>query len=346
MDKPTAKKTKATNKNLFIALGVACALLVIIIVGVLMFFRSPERQVAGGFANLINAKSIGIDGTIKSTSAAGSYDTQVHAVTNKKVVDSRLDFTYKSAQNNSMLKGKAQAVVADDGVLYAKIDQPKKFMESFANSFVAPMIAGAGLSALTPAQQQLALTPLRTSLVDAGSKMEGKWLKISQSQLRRLTGGSANSNSDCYVQFSRELQSNSGARNDLAGAYQKHQFITIDQSLEGEGSSKGYRVAIDQSKLKEFKDSVSSNQAVQKLGDCGQDILTLGASDTLNDQKVDLWIDQFTGNITRIKYDKSTPGDSDSAVDLKLSYGVAVDVATPQDAIGLDKVLPQLFAAE
>ena len=346
MEKTTTKKTKKANKNLFIALGSACVLLVIVVIGVLMFFRSPERQVANGFSNLVKAKSVGVEGTVKSSGSNGSYETTINAVTDKKTVDAQVAFKYQGtgARNSVALSGKSDVIVVEDGALYAKVDQPKKLMASFADSFVGAMLKSTGLASLTQAQQDMALAPLRNSLVDAGAKMEGKWLKISQPELRLLLGGGQETSSDCYVQFSHELENNSSARNELAGAYLKHQFVSIDDSLPADGTSKGYRVSIDQTKLKEFKDAVASNGAVKKLGTCGQNILTLGAGDDLNDQSVDLWIDRFSGNITRVKYDKTT-SDGDVAVDLHLSYGVAVNVTTPQDAIGLEKVLPSITAA-
>lgn len=346
MEKTTTKKTKKANKNLLIALGIACALLVIVVIGILMFFRSPERQVANGFSNLVNAKSIGVEGTVKSSGGGGRYEATINATTDKKVVDAQAAFKYQGEGTRSSiaLSGKTHVLVADDGVLYTKVDQPKKLMASFADSFVAGMLKNTGFASLTQAQQDMALTPLRNSLADAGAKMDGKWLKISQSELRLLLGGGQETSSDCYVQFSHELENNKSARNELAQAYLKHQFVVIGEGLPSDGTSKGYRVSINQAKLKEFKDVVATNSAVKKLGSCGQDILTLGAGNDFNDQSVDLWIDQFSGNITRIKYDKIT-SDGDTAVDLRLSYGVAVNVTAPQNAIGLETVLPSITAA-
>jgi hypothetical protein len=344
MEKTTSKRTKASNKNLFIALAVAVTLLVVVIVGILMFLQSPERQLANGFANLVKSDKIGVNGTINATSSNGSYETKIDAKTNKQVAEANLEFKYSGTNNGAKLSGETQVVVGDDGALYAKLDQPKKFMESFVDSFIKATVAGINANTLTPEQQAMALAPMRTTFVDAGQKMEGKWLKISQPELRVLLGGGTETNSDCYVQFSRELETNIGARNELASAYTKHQFMRIDDGLESEGTSKGYRVSIDQAKLKEFKDSVKDNAAVKKLGSCGQDILTLGAADNLNNQSVDIWVDRFSSNITRIKYERVN-SDGNSTVDLRFSYGVSVNAATPSDSINLDSVLPSLIPA-
>lgn len=339
MDKQTTKKKRTSNKGIFVALGVAVALLVIIIVGIVLFFQSPERQLASGFANLVTAKSIGVDGTINAITENGTYKTTIDAKTNKKVTGADIKFEYAGLRD-SKLNGTFQTVVAEDGSLYVKVNEAEKFMGSFATSFIGSMLSGPS-GALTAEQQELALAPVRNTLTDAGKKMEGKWLKVTQSELRSLMGGTE-SETDCYSAFARTLESNSGARNSLSASYMKYQFINIEEKLEAEGTAQGYRVSIDQTKLKEFKDSVADNEAVKQLGACGQDILTLGASDSMNDQSVDIWVDRFSHSITRIKYDKAEDGNT-TAVDLKLSYDVNVDVATPTDTTDLKAVLPALI---
>lgn len=341
MDKQTTKKKRTSNKGLFVALGVAVALLVIIVVGLVMFFQSPERQLATGFANLVKAKSVGVNGTISAVTENGTYATTIDAKTNKKLAGADIKFEYTGLRN-SKLNGNFQTVVAEDGSLYVKINEAEKFMGSFASSFIGSMLSGPN-GALTSEQQELALTPVRSILTDAGKKMEGKWLKVTQAEFRSLMGGTE-SGTDCYGEFSRKLESDSGARNSLAASYLKYQFIDVEKKLEAEGTAQGYRVSIDQAKLKEFKDSVADNAAVKQLGACGQDILTLGASDSMNDQSVDIWIDRFSHTITRVKYDKAENGNT-NAVDLKLSYDINVDVATPQDTTDLKAVLPAITPA-
>ncbi|MBH2007266.1 hypothetical protein I8H83_01525 [Candidatus Saccharibacteria bacterium] len=339
MDKQTTKKKRTSNKGIFVALGVAVALVVIIVVGIVLFFQSPERQLASGFANLVNAKSVGVDGTISAITKNGTYKTTIEAKTNKKITGADIKFEYAGLRD-SKLNGAFQTVIAEDGSLYIKVNEAEKFMESFASSFIGSILPEPSDAAAIE-QQKLALSPIRSALGDAGKKMEGKWLKVTQSELRSLASGTE-SGTDCYAAFARKLESDSGARNSLSASYLKYQFIKIEKKLEAEGSAQGYRVSIDQAKLKEFKDSVASNEAVKQLGTCGQDILTLGASDSMNDQSVDIWVDRFTHSITRIKYDKAENGNT-TAVDLNLSYDVNVDVATPTETTDFKAVMPVLM---
>ena len=113
MDKQTTKKKRTSNKGLFVALGVAVALLVIIVVGLVMFFQSPERQLATGFANLVKAKSVGVNGTISAVTENGTYATTIDAKTNKKLAGADIKFEYTGLRN-SKLNGNFQTVVAED----------------------------------------------------------------------------------------------------------------------------------------------------------------------------------------------------------------------------------------
>lgn len=329
MEKQAPKKKKTSNKGLFAALGVAVLLLAIIIVAVILFFQSPERQLASGFVNLVNAKTIGAKGTLTGTAGANTYTVDLDGTTDKKALQGAFNIKLKN-QKGSSLDTKAQARVTQDGSLYIKLEQPEKFFDSYFNTLLAPSLGGQQESA------QSATNIIRSIFTDLGKKVEGKWIKVTDAQFKALSSGEAGTS--CYTQFSQTLQNDAAARNSLAAAYQKHQFVNIDKKLEAEGSSQGYRVTIDQAKLKEFKDSVADNAAVKKLGACGQDILTLGASDTLNDQTLDIWVERFSHNITRIKYEKAADSGA-STVDLRLSYGVPVDVQTPSPVIDYDQLL-------
>lgn len=341
MDKAAAKNKKKTSRGLYGGLVVAVLVVVVIVVGLFMFFQSPERRLANGFANLITASSIGVEGNLESTGSFGKMNADIHAATNKKLVDAHVNATLAVGESGKAVAD-MQVIVPEDGIVYAKVKEPKKLMNSLGDSFVTSLFTEVPGLVLSEQAKSSFMGPLRDSLNESGERMEGTWIKVTQEQLRQSTGD-AQVSTDCYIEFGRELKSNSKARKQLADAYHKYTFIVIDDAtVKPEGTSQGYRVSLDQAKLKEFKDSVSDNEAVKKLDKCGLDILTLGASDDLRDQSVDIWVDRLTSDITRVKYSKSDTGNS-SKVDLRFSYGVKVDVAQPNESIGLLDALPSFL---
>lgn len=336
MNKNISKKT-TRGRGLVVAVVVAVLLLVVVIVSSLMVMQSPEKQLASGFANFMTAKSIAVDGTVATSTANSKLTLSVAGVTDKKVADGQMKFDY--ATNTGLkLDGKVQLLVSQDKTMFAKIDQPKKLMESYATVLIQSVPAfSAGVA--TDAQRSAIETQLRSSFTSFGEKLDNKWVKISQDDLRKF--GGSNIGSDCYIAFAQKLNSDASARNQLANAYQKNRFFKITNKLDPEGSSAGYRVGIDQAKLKDFKDSVATNEAVKQLGNCGLDILTLGASDELSDRTADIWIDRFSHAITHIKYSKTSDTDVSSDVDLKFSYDKSVQVTTPATTVNFDSLMPQ-----
>lgn len=336
MNKNISKKT-AKSRGLVVAVVVAVLLLVVVVVCSLIFMQSPEKQLASGFANLITAKSIAVDGTVTTTTANSKLTLDVTGVTDKKIADGQMKFNYASGAG-AKLDGKVQVLVDKDSTMYAKVDQPKKLMEAYSAALLQSIpVFSTGTA--TDAQRSLIEGQIRSNFTSLGEKMDNKWIKVSQNDLRKFGGSDVGS--DCYITFAQKLNTDTSARNQLASAYQKNRFFKIIDKLDGEGSSVGYRVGIDQAKLKDFKDSVASNEAVKQLGSCGLDILTLGASDDLSDQTADIWVDRFSHSVTRIKYIKTSESGASSDADLKFSYDKSVQVTPPAGAVSLDSLLPQ-----
>lgn len=338
----TASKRKS-HKGLYGALAIGVLVVAVIAAGLYMFLQSPERRLANGFANLVTASSFGVDGTIKSTTPVGSFAFDIDAVTNKQQVSADVGVNVKVGESGEASTS-LQVIVPDDGVVYAKVHDPKKLTKELSESFFTSLYTDTPGLTLSDGLRQTLIGQIEASLKESAERIDGQWIKVSEEQLRTTTGD-AEANTDCYVAFARELDTNSSARNKLAAAYTKYRFIIIDDSLESEGTAQGYRVSIDQAKFKEFQDSVRENEAVKKLDGCGLDILTLGASDNLNDRSVDIWADRFSGNITRIKYEHTENEDSSSDVDLRLRYGVKVDVQQPSKSINLLDAMPSFFVA-
>ena len=343
MNKAESKTKKKSRKGLYSALIVGVLVLAVVVVGLYLFLQSPERRLAKGFAHLVTADSVGVNGTLENKSPLGSFAFTIDAVTNKSEVQADVGVNLRvgtSGQASTNL----EVIVPEDGVVYAKVDEPKTLMTELSESFFATLYGDTPGFTLSEDLRNTLLGQIEASLNESAERIDGQWIKVSQEQLRKTTGD-AEASTDCYVEFARELDSNSAARNELSSAYLKYQFIVIDDSLEAEGTAQGYRVSIDQAKLKEFKDSVKENAAVKKLGSCGLDVLTLGASDNINDRSVDIWVDRFSGNITHIKYENSEGEGSTSSVDVELEYGVKVDVEKPSKSINLIDAMPDFFVA-
>lgn len=341
MEKQVTKKKSTAKRNGLIAAAVVAALLVVIVIlGLVMFFQSPEKKIADGLARLVTAKSIGVEGTISTTGASNTLTATIDGETDKKVGKADIGFEYTMSED-SKIDGKLETRIDQDGILYAKLDNAKKFMEEYSDTFLSDMLDRVGGGTLSAEQKQQYFAPMRENVVQIGEKLDGQWLKVTESDIRSFNE-SEEAGSDCYIAFSQKLQSDASARNNLASAYQKYRFISIDSSLEDDEYGQGYTVSLDQAKLKDFKDAVADNAAVKELGSCGLDILTLGANDDLSDQSIDIWLNGLSSEITRIRYTK--PGSSDTTtVDMKLSYDMDVKVETPENAASLSTVLPSVL---
>lgn len=344
MDKQTTKKKSSVKRNgLIAAVAVLVLVIIIVAVGLVMFFQSPEKKIADGLANLIKAKSIGIEGTMAATSSLGDVTATISGQTDKKLASADIAFQY-TTEDDSKLDGTMKSIVDQDGTLYVQLEDPKKFTEQYADTFLSNLFGQIGGSALSPEQRAIFFAPLRQSIVDVGDKLDDRWIKITDSDIQAFSG-EGSTGSDCYIAFSQKLDSDRSARNNLAAAYIKYRFIKIETAVEDEKYGEGYTISLDQAKLKDFKDAVSDNAAVKELGSCGLDILTLGANSDMSDQSIDIWMSDISNEITRVRYTKPD-GERTTTVDMKLSYNVPVDVSTPTDATTLQDVLPTLLRTQ
>lgn len=328
--------TKTTNKGvkgqgLTIAVIVAVVVLVAVVAGLLMKMQSPDKQIAGGFANLVAADSIGLEGTFTNGSA---NSVTLTGVTDKKVAEARVQFA-PAVKSETALSGAANVIIDDKGVMYLKFEQPEKLVERYMQTMTQAM-QGASLAG-SPEEHQAMMKNISTGMTAVAKKLEDKWMKLASG-----TGGVPMDATDsgslsCFTKFTQKLGEDASARKQLAVAYTKHRFIIIKEKLEKDGNAQGYRVGLDNKVFNEFQSSVAENEAVKQLDGCGgKKLLTLGGLDADNDRTMDIWVDRFSHRIMRVKY--TTPGDIEKKVDFKLSYDKPVKVTAPTEVITADEL--------
>lgn len=333
MNKKSSKQA-IKNKGVTLATIAVIVLLVVVVVLGLLFMQSPEKQIASGFANLVDTKTLGVDGSVTSASSNVKTQISIAGVTDKRVADSRVLFSLQAGAAEKF-GTKAQVIVADDGTPYAKVDDPRQLITAYGK-FVLGVIPVTSLKGLDATQRKAVEDGIAKNSALLADKLGNKWIKLDSNS---LAAGGGTGDLGCYVSFARKLEEDAGARKQLSGAFKKSQFFTVGKKLDRDGAAQGYRVGIDQAKIKDFKDSVADNAAVKSLGSCGTDILTFGATDNINDQTADIWVDRLSSRITRIKYTKQQSEGSTVAVDIKFSYDKSVQVVTPTDVVSMKELI-------
>lgn len=332
MSKKITAKSKKINKHLLMAV-IAAVIVLVGVVALILFMQSPERMLARGFANLVRANTLGIDANI-STGTVG-YPTQslkINGITDKKVARGQIELA--STSEMFKLNAKADVIMADDKAIYVKVSNPDQTIDSYKSS-ITDLISKYP-QGLGEEQKQEMIANVGKQLDPVREKL-GSWIKFSQEDLKT---GVSNTGVHCYQNFLQSLSGDNDARKQLAEAYMRNNFFKVTDKLGSEGASRGYKVQIDHTKLKEFRSAIASNDAVKKLDECGANLLTLGSTDSLSDHSIEVWVNRLSGKITRIKQSAGA-----NAADVKVSYGGRVDAAVPENSVPFKDVISNMSGA-
>lgn len=182
-------------------------------------------------------------------------------------------------------------------------------------------------------EQSAAYAPLLAAL-------DEQWYEINESLLQQMFGGAL----DTGLLTDEDRQK-------IAKAYEQHQFLKIQETLPDEKidgtDSHHYKVAIDNTKLKDFMSAIkSANVSFFKLSE----EMVKSFNDAINDTDfskypVEVWIAKDSKLFTQFKF---TVQEDDATMDLTLTitdYNKPVEVEKPEGAKSILEVLGTLFEA-
>lgn len=178
-------------------------------------------------------------------------------------------------------------------------------------------------------------------------KIDDKWVKFGAEDMR-MVDSTFGDEYECKHKVITSLESDTHKLKQIAERYQENKVIRVKETLPAQEGSVGYVINIDQTMLKNFMESLQSTKFYTELQACSkngmppfdEDVADL---DKLSSSRTELWIDQTSRQLTRIKSTStiSRGGDKESTTfDMKTKINTPVKVTEPKDFVPFKEALP------
>ena len=282
---PLSAAPKNSKKKLVI--GIVVALLLVLGGGGAVFglwYNKPENVVADSFMKALTA-----------TSSEGTLNTKV---TTKGSPTFTLAGNYKQSEAKELL-GAAKLEIEDNGkkynldtafaaskdqTLYVKVDNLRKAVDGLTEA--EPMV---GFYAEV--------------MSDVITSVDGKWVSISQDDLKELTGeDQTDKELTCVDQKYNEFLKDSKQQKELRDLYEKHAFIKVKQvgteTVDGVYSNR-YELTGDEKAANDFANGAKSLTVFKNIDSCLEQDLAKDLNDDMKDAvktdskektKVEYWV--------------------------------------------------------
>lgn len=263
---PVEKKSKKKP----IILAVAAVLAVVLTGGVVfgLWYNKPENVVADSFMKILTAESsegtltakISDEGTPTVSIAGGYKQSLEQEMLGKAKIE--IDDNGKKYSLDSAF------AVSKDQTMYVKVDKLRETIDG-----------------LTEAQPMIGF--YTEVFNDVITSVDGKWISISQSDLKELTGeDQADKELVCVEQKYNEFLKDTKQQNELKALYEKHTFIKVEskgtETVDGVFSNR-YLLSSDVKAANEFANGAKSLTVFKNIDGCLEQDLAKDVNDEIKD---------------------------------------------------------------
>lgn len=329
---PLPQDPKKTNKNVKKWLPAIIALVVVIVLAIgtgiaYALYQRPGNVVASAIVNALNSRSVSYNGSESYSASSGSLTLNSVGSADQSAFTStqKIDGTFGS---NKLTDLEASTTFLYKGELYVKISNLEKNLKAIAGSTSG---ADGYVTLVEPILQ----------------KVDNKNIKITDDSLKSISGSDSKF-LQCSGQLLDTLRSDQSRLSDL---YQKYPFIVIakqlgDQSINGHDSFH-YQLKYDDKAGKSFGDGFNQLSSVKQFYTC-TGIKASSATDTTStssDQTpVDVWIDKWSHNLTRISSSDTSSGNK-SVFTADLTWNNSTNITTPSPSTDLKDIWAALASS-
>ncbi len=315
---------------------IAIIVILFVIAGVIYYFairQQPTNVVMDAVVKAVQAKQVASEGTLQLPLERFDGQLDVTFSANKVNHDGSFDatVTYSSKTVKKPVTVKGTVIFAADGTLYLKANHLDK---AIAAAYQEMGVLYNQMQMPGQTAQPFNMTAVVTNM---GRYLSDRWIKFPV----QAKDSKTSSPLACFQAAAAKFNANSTEREAIIDAYKQHDFLVIDDhSLPDEGSSDGYRLSVDQTKLSAFKHDVKQTTVGKLLAGCLDNADTTDMNRVASDASattVDVWIDTYTHHITHIK----TAGDDAAlTMDIRLDVGADTQVTVPTEA----QTMTELFS--
>lgn len=354
----TGGNLSSKKKKWIIGGIIAGALALLVGGGVVGYFvyQNPDKVIADGVMNLFVSQP----GTVKASLSAENNDAKMNFALDMKGSDKiaagtlTVDVLMKSQQLN--FKVSADITATADGEGYLKLNDVDQLAGEIVDSIVdaqAKQYRAFGVK-ITEAQIKEQKNRVLAQLKPVIEKINNRWIKFTAKP-----DDDASEQQKCLSDAFAKLQSDRGVSDELMKAYADNKFFSVKEQLGVKDGSYGFVLDFDEDKAHSFGKAAERSALFKELQKCegfssGSSSTTpsRSGSDNVKDMHVELWVSQWSHQITSLKLSGTDTSSSTNptkvSFDLTMDYEKVDGIEVPKDAVDfkeLERELQQLSPA-
>lgn len=344
----TIKPGRRKSKYIIYAAITIIVLLAALAVPYFMWYQNPHKVVADGVMNALSAKTVKADGNFKYSDSTMNLEATVDGESDRVSGLLNVKLAYENKVTKVSVNTDAEGVLASNGDLYVKIADSKGIISAITEAAIGSLQQKSQTADASP-EAVAGYRALVTQIYQPLSKqVDNNWIKIPANTVNPFNN-QANNTQQCLSEAGRLAQEDSQALKEVIDAYRTHEFLTIDNSLGSNGSQVGYKVKISQQKASEFAAVFGKSKIGKKITSCVESGKALGGKEAdnkkpvqLEDTTVELWINRWNHEISRIK---SEANGGAASVDVNTDFNTGVKIEPPKESKTLQDIIDGLAGA-
>jgi len=336
---PIVPSPKKIKKGMII--GIIVAAFIVIVGGgsalaYNLWYNAPEKVITDAVMNVITAKTAIYTGTINSES--GNSKITVDVTAKQANLAGSVDAKLSVNMNNNTYNATGSGVFDNAGDLYIKVNTDSII------SILKNLLTTVGSENNT----------LSTAIDTLANKINDKWIKIGSSDLATFNQSYAD-NKNCLNDVTNKFRNDNSAIAEIAELYKTNPFIKVNQNLGSKDGSVGYEISIDNTKGNSFTKSIKNTKIYKSIQSCDDSSIiddslssiidSISSNESSNNSvpapKIDLWVDSWSHQITKIDMNSSNDDSKFSTVILP-KFNQTVEITTPTNSISLTELMADI----
>lgn len=300
-----------------------------------VWYSSPQKVLNDSLSNLMNTPPVSgnvtgavtVDGTNFNFTAVSHADNDSNTQSNLKL---------SVTSGGGAVDINADAITAKNGDLYLRLNDAQKLVDQFTQG--SPEAAAMFQGVL--------------------QKVDSKWVKITSSDLKDLTGQEKSADTTCVTDAFETFQKDEAQKKEVREVYAKNQFVTVkeqkaDETIDGRNSFH-YVLNTDQAKAKSFASALKNTQIYKKVESClGDSVKDESEYETKTEKddtvtSLEVWVDKSTRRMSKVGVTSSSAESKGNAkVSAILGYNARkVTVPTNTTSIkDLQQEIQEMFSS-
>lgn len=323
-----SSKPRKISKKLLVSI---IALIAVFVLGgsayaAYVWYENPQKVLTDSILNTLTAKTSIYSATLTiEESSAGKATVDITSkVSADSIVSLEARLTYSVQDETFSIKGAVQN--DSDGNLYVKFEQLTDLVTKVKSTLAT----------------EISSYPKTTLAVESFvEKINGKWIKISASDLATYSSDASEAQT-CTNDVIDKFQGDITQIKEVTDLYQDNQFIIIDKQVGLKDGKYDFMIKNDKEKTRSFIKGLQDTKIYKALHDCDGS-LTLSSSDVLPDTELDnngtveIWIDMWSHQISKIDVESKTGGTKTSLI-INPQFNQDFKISTPTDSVTLKQL--------